>query len=160
MRELFHEDELMDDDLFITASNKGKRIVGKWKYDDVLHGVLPGPAITKDTPLEEVSARIVPRNYEGAPIHALNVATHGPDANDMSSLWKRATYVPKELLLVKGRTFEPDAYAFMGDGYSIETIVLVLASTGEDNGEYRRVGIGSLSIWDTKRAKEEVLTIV
>lgn len=160
MREVFDEDDVKVDDLIITASNKVKRIVGKWKYDDVLHGVLPGPAITKDTPLEEVLARIVPRNYEGAPVRALNIATHGPDANDMSSLWKRATYVPKELLLVKGRTFEPPAYTTVSLGHSIETIVLVLASTGEDNGEYRRVGIGSLSIWDTKRAKEEVLTIV
>lgn len=146
------EEAQFDDLLFI---NSAGTVIGVWKYDDVVHGVLPGPPLTEATPLEEVQQRNVPGGYFGA-VHWSNIRVHGEDANDSSTLWKRATYVPEELLLVKGCT----SHQGRDEVPEFVTQVLVLARTEGLVEEYRRVGIGSLATWNEGIASSEVLTVV
>jgi hypothetical protein len=150
-----HGDTQFDDLKFTTADNT---VIGVWHYDDVINGIMPGAQLEEHTPLEEVYTRTVPHGYFGS-IAASNIRIHGPDANDSSTLWKRGTYVPEDLLLVQGPTRKLDESEQQEHGgRTTSTDVLVLAST--ENSKYRRVGIGKLGIWDSTIETVEVLTVV
>jgi hypothetical protein len=73
------------DTLALYDLNGGERI-GWWFYDDVMNGILPGEHLTSESSQKEVLARQIRR--EGS--------------TNWNTLWKRGTYVPSEVLLVKG----------------------------------------------------------
>lgn len=147
-----YEETQFDDLTFVSSENIS---IGVWKYDDIVHGVLPGPQLTENTTVDEALERSVPSGYFGA-VHWSNMRIHGADADDASTLWKRATYVPEQLLLVKGRT----THRGRSVGDAISTDVLVLAKTEGPENEYKRVGVGNLATWDNDIASSEVLTVV
>jgi hypothetical protein len=146
------------DDLKFTGPDG--TVIGIWKYDDVVHGILPGPPLEEMTPLEEVYKRSVPKGYFGS-VASSNIHVHGPDVNDSSTLWRRGTYVPEDLLLVKGptRKLEGSEQEWQG-GRNTSVDVLVLAASEEQAGTYRRVGWGKLGIWYEAIESSEVLTVV
>jgi len=135
--------------------------IGFWAYDDLVNGILPGPPLTQHTPIAEVHKRSVPCGYFGS-VQASNIRVHGEDAKDSSTLWKRGTYVPEELVLVKGPTkrLSKSEQEWYGRSTSTEVEVLVLARTEGPEGEYRRVGVGNLGTWDDAAERVEVLTFV
>jgi hypothetical protein len=150
--------DIQYEDLKLTTSDD--TVIGVWKYDDVINGIMPGAPLEEHTPLEEVYTRCVPHGYFGS-VAASNIRIHGPDVKDGSTLWRRGTYVPENLVLVQGPVRKLDEYEQEEHGGRLTaTEVLVLASTGDSDGEYRRVGIGKLGIWDSTIATVEVLTVV
>lgn len=146
------------DDLKFTSPDEA--VIGIWKYDDVVHGILPGPPIEETTPLEEVYRRSVPRGYFGS-VASSNIHVHGPDSNDSSTLCRRGTYIPEDLLLVKGptRKLEESEQEWQG-GRNTSVDVLVLAASEEQAGTYRRIGWGKLGMWYEAIESSEVLTVV
>jgi hypothetical protein len=152
------EVETQFDDL--KFANLDKTLIGVWKYDDVVHGILPGSKILEHTSLEEVYSRVVPSGYFGA-VKSSNREIHGPDADNASTLWKRGTYVPEDLLLIKGptrRVGESDEAC--NGGRETEVEVLVVTSAGCSKDEYRRVGVGNLATWESSIESVEILTLV
>lgn len=133
--------------------------VGYWEYDDLINGILPGPPLSQDASLTEIHKRSVPRGYFGS-AQASNIAIHGKEVEDAGTLWRRGTYVPENLLLVKGSTkqFSDSEKEWFGRGRDIE--VLVLARTDGEKDEHRRVGVGRLAYWDDAAGRVQVLTVV
>jgi hypothetical protein len=144
-----------DDLKFIDADDC---IVGIWNYDDAVNGILPGPPIVQSTPIGDVRSRSVPSVLFGSVITS-NHYIHGKDSNDNRTLWKRGTYVPEDLVLVKGPTREWDGEETDGECKTIVE-VLILARTESPGNEYRRVGVGKLGSWDATVESEETLTVV
>ncbi|KAF2826599.1 HET-domain-containing protein [Ophiobolus disseminans] len=145
--------------LTLTFLDFQNTIIGYWEYDDVINGILPGPPLTEDVPLADVYERSVPHGYFGS-VRSSNIAIHGKDSVDSSTLWKRGTYVPEELVLVKGPTRPTSENEREWYGRTQDVEVLVLARTHGPVGEYRRVGVGRLGSWDDSTAIEDVLSVV
>lgn len=145
-----YEENEFDGLTFISSENI---VIGLWEYDDVVHGVLPGPPLTENITVDDALERSVPSGYFGG-AHWSDTRIHDADASDGSTLWKSATYVPEQLLLIKGRT------EHQGRREAILTDVLVLARTEGPDNEYKRVGVGSLAKWNDDIASSEILTVV
>jgi hypothetical protein len=134
--------------------------IGVWNYNDSVNGIIPGACIVQSTPTADVRCRSVPLVlFEG--VVAYNHYMHGEKLNDCRTRWKRGTYVPEALVLVKGSTrrVSGDGRVSMDESRTIVK-VLVLARTESPEGEYRRVGVGRLGSWDVANESLEVLTVV
>jgi hypothetical protein len=116
-------------------------VVGRWAYDDLVNGVLPGPELTSDTPHDHLVARcIVP--------YQKRLADTPQDPYVLDDLWQRGSLIPEHVMLVKG------SYALIGFD------VLVLARTGMAENEYRRIGHGHMRDWDESVGEQRIITIV
>jgi hypothetical protein len=137
----------------LTFTNDDNTVVGVWSYDDMVHGVMPGSLLEECTSMDEVMARSVWYEYFGS---AINV--HAPDANDNSTLWKSATYLPENLVLVRGPT---RSFSYNGpewrEGTAVDVLILAIVESSDD--QYRRVGIGFLADWDESQESVEILTV-
>jgi hypothetical protein len=134
-------------------SNSNNKVVGFWHYDDVSHGIIPGPLLDSQTSVEEAVARSVPTMCTRADDPESADYLYCPDANNKDTLWERGTYVPEDLVLVKGPTHQ-------SDGERVYVDVLVLARIKGQDGAYRRVGEGSVHDWDVSEERVETLTVV
>ncbi|KAJ4377204.1 hypothetical protein N0V83_000027 [Neocucurbitaria cava] len=126
-----------------------QHVAGFWDYDDNLNGILPGPPLT---PTDSWDSVIVPRlvpGYGFLSTPGLNRRVHGKEFME-TPLWKRGTYVPEDLVLVKGPVRKTGVH------------VLVLAKADGEGGEgvYRRLGMGQLGSWDEAVESVEILTVV
>jgi len=121
--------------------------VGYWFYDDLKHGVLPGPPLSLSPSEEELNRRLTCRFPLTAAIfdNFYETFTKLPAP-------ERVTYIPEELTVVKGYT--------MKSGNESYVEVLVLADTQTGNGVFRRIGKGRLYSWNEEVESVEVLTIV
>jgi hypothetical protein len=138
-------------------------IIGAWHYDDAINGIMPGPLLTQDTILDDVRTRSISfRSYRANRQQIFGPEDYPEECDVTRTLWARGTYVPQELVLVKGSTIQEG-------GYNLETYkgkhvtsveVLVLGRTEGPEGEYRRVGVGKLAHWDDAVDSREVLTVV
>jgi hypothetical protein len=139
-------------DLIFT--NDDNTVVGVWSYDDMVHGVMPGSLLEECTSVDEVMARSVWYEYFGSTINV-----HAPDANDNSTLWKSATYLPENLVLVRGptRSFIYNSPGWR-EGTAVDVLILTMVESSDD--QYRRVGIGFLTDWDESQESVEILTVV
>lgn len=134
-------------------------IIGAWQYDDVLNGIMPGQLLTQGTSMEDVRSRSVALRFYRAIEHSdVNNQAYGKDLQESSTLWRRGTYVPETLVLVRGptRVVEKDGYS----GRKTTVEVLVLARSEGSEGEYRRIGVGNLGSWDAAAESVEILTVV
>jgi hypothetical protein len=127
-------------------------LIGKWGYDDDGNGLLPGSPLSPSSSEAEIEARRAPQRNP----RSHNYEIHDEDLSN-TPMWERGTYVPEELVLVKGpkKTF----VMFLSP---LETYIqiLVLARTVDHTEEYRRVGTGLLRSWDESVQREDVLTLV
>lgn len=135
---------------------------GEWTYDDMLNGLLPGRHLTPISTDEEVYTRRVPCYYY-MPTNTYNISFHGKDFMELP-VWRRGTYVPEQLVFVKGATrrvkadWDEDEDRWGDDISQVE--VLVLAKMGDGSGKYRRVGVGKVAHWHDEDGCVEVLTVV
>jgi hypothetical protein len=156
----------------------------EWSYDDEINAILPGKRLTSESSQEEVEARQIHRTYGAATRKSENARLYGEGVDDWQTLWERGTYIPTEVLLVKGPyeahlSDEAKRYGTAG-----KHVVLVLARVHEEKsnsgargdarlgGEvtseeteqeplwYRRVGLGRVRRWDEGVERIETLTVV
>jgi hypothetical protein len=134
-------------------------MIGHWTYDDALYGIMPGPRLTTRAAQAEIQARRIPFF---SPISGRLEREYNPAAGPVDTFWSRATYVPEDLLLVRGPTTQCDSSEHATrDDEELDIIhVLVLKKTHEGGDEYERVGIGELSSWDKSVETRQTLTIV
>lgn len=139
-----------------TGNEQKSTDAGYWTYDNYINAIMPGPVLTSSTSEVEIQARILPRNYD----FSTDSANTGDDLL-ATPIWKRGTYVPEELVLVKGPTKTLyDWYPHLHGGRESIVEVLVLAKTGDREAEFRRVGFGKLGSWDKEVETVETLTVV
>lgn len=143
-------------------------LIGSWRYDDEQCGIMPGPLLNPDAVQEEVEARLIPelaisykRYCEYTPPTV--VRRHNPHLliGDVKTFWSRVTYVPRDVLLVRGpttRCIKKHATCSSDDLNIIH--VLVLKEKPGQGHEYERVGIGTLSSWDRSVESVQTLTVV
>jgi hypothetical protein len=135
------------------ANNK----VGWWEYDDSANGVLLGPVVSGSTLDVQTRERMLLANFDEP-----NMSRSHPygDKPWTKPIQERATYLPEELLLVKGPVKRGKDVGFLHPNDFPKVEVLVLAKAGEDATEYKRVGIGRLVEWDEKAETVEILKVV
>ena len=78
-------------------------------------------------------------------IHRVDCKTHSENIRHLDAMWVRATYVLKELLLLKGPVvLESERIGHDGAPLARRNVqtILVLASADFAWNEYRRVGFG------------------
>jgi hypothetical protein len=134
-------------------------MIGHWKYDDILYGMMPGPRLTTHAVQAEIEDRMI-RFFteEERPM----ITMYDPAAGPVDTFWSRATYVPEDILLVRGprtRCDGPEHATCNGEELDIIR-VLVLKKTHKGGDEYERVGISELSSWDKSVETRQTLTIV
>jgi hypothetical protein len=159
----------------------------EWSYDDEINAILPGEPLTSESSQEAVEARQIHRTYGAATRKSENARLYGEGVDDWQTLWERGTYIPTEVLLVKGPYEEHLSHEVKEYGTAGKHIVLVLARVhdeqkdsrqegtegdaqlgGELTGKamergplrYRRVGLGRVRRWDEGVQRIETLTVV
>ncbi|KAF1847863.1 HET-domain-containing protein [Cucurbitaria berberidis CBS 394.84] len=145
---------------FLSRNGPSAQIAGTWHYDDVLNGIMPGPPLTPSDSWDSVILpRRVPNGHFMSTAHK-NKQVHGEDLME-TPFWKRGTYVPEELVLVKGSVRKIEEY-YCEEWGETKVEVLVLAKAGREGGEstFRRVGVGFFGSWDAEAESVEVLTVV
>jgi hypothetical protein len=145
--------------IMISMRGSDAHIAGDWFYDDEVNGIFPGCPLSCSDPEEYVTKRRVPSGYYYKTTERNN-RDHGKEFMD-TPLWERGTYIPEEFVIVKGPTRKLGAFERQSSGERDTCVdILVLAETGAEVGQYRRVGVGRLASWDRKAESVQVLTIV
>lgn len=141
-------------DYELTILDYNGNAVGRWDYDDGLYGILPGSPLAADTSQVDIAARLV---YV-SPVNDMD-AYRNP-GRDLQSLWSKVTYIPEDLLLVKGPVIRKQAPDETGNDTIDVVAILVLKRTQGNEDEYERVGIGELAGWDDSIATVRTFAVV
>jgi hypothetical protein len=125
------------------------------KYDDAVNGIIPDPPIVQSTLIGGVRSRSVPLLLFGSVIVA-NHYMHGQNSDDSRTLWNLYTYVPRDLVLVKGPTRKWNT----GESDKAIVEVLVLTRTDSPGCETRRVEVSKFRSCDVAVESLKNLTVI
>ena len=145
--------------VIISGHGSDAHIAGDWFYDDEVNGIFPGPPLSSSDSEEYIEARRIPSGY-WYKVRERDDKVHGKEFMD-TPIWERGTYVPEDLVLVKGPTRALGAFERERSGGRETSVdVLVLAEIESEVAKYRRVGVGRIASWNKEVESTEVLTIV
>lgn len=145
-------------DIF-TADAASTGVAGKWYYDDIMNGIMPGPLLTSGISNDDIpQERRMPAEED---TYKSYTTTPAYEALMKIPLRERGTYLPETLILVKGplRTGNARYQEYFARTKSSFQVLVLAEVEGKGQGVYRRVGVGELGSWDERVGRDEVLTI-
>jgi hypothetical protein len=139
-----HNDSWISHECSCRFSEPGKGLVGSWIYDDLASLALPEESLRWVQVLQPTYQTQHRQPGRTQP----NLGNHKFKEQPKPTIPNIPCNIPWRLLLVKG--------SLSSNGYT----VLVLASTGSSEHEYRRIGLGRLETWNTSIEESRIITIV